>query len=159
MARISTSEMIAQLEKFTARNWRAEPADIKALRRFKRPPMGNLPCVLYANFDTFWLGENIQVLRDLARAGDMTVAVLNRTAAALVTRHAARLGKWKMVDTVKLLNQIVRYFESGGATSHQAFVKVAHAIMIALDRINTWIDALIPWAALDRKLKLNPAPR
>ncbi|MSO74653.1 MAG: hypothetical protein EXQ99_05835 [Alphaproteobacteria bacterium] len=159
MAITSTSDMIARLEAFTKKNWKAEPADIKALRRFKRPPMGNLPCVIYANFDTFWLGENIQVLRDLAHQGDMPVAELNRAAAALVTRHAARLGKWKMANTVKLMNEIVAYFANGGARSHREFITVAHAIMIALDRINTWIDGLIPWAALDRKLKLTPAPR
>ncbi len=159
MARTSTKQMIAQLERFTTRNWKAEPADIKALRRFKRPPMGTMPCVIYANFDTFWLGENIQVLRQLALEGEMPVAELNRTAAALVTRHAARLGKWKMADTVRLMNEIAGYFAGGGARSHREFVEVAEAIMIAIDRINTWIDGLLPWAQLDRRLKLNPAPR
>ncbi len=159
MARTSTTQMIARLERFTTSNWKAEPADIKALRRFKRPPMGTMPCVIYANFDTFWLGENIQVLRQLALEGTMPVAELNRVAAALVTRHAARLGKWKMANTVKLMNQIVGYFAAGGARSHKEFVAVSQAIMIAIDRINTWIDGLLPWAELDRRLKLNPPPR
>lgn len=159
MARTSTKAMIARLDAFTRRNWTAEPADIKALRRFKRPPMGNLPCVFYANFDTFWLGENIQVLRQLALEGEMPVAELNRAAAALVARHAARLGKWRMANTVRLMKRIVGYFEGGGARSHKEFVAVAEAIMIAIDRINTWIDFMLPWAELDRRLKLNPAPR
>lgn len=159
MARTSTAQMIKRLDAFTRRNWRAEPADIKALRRFKRPPMGNMPCVIYANFDTFWLGENIQVLRQLALQGDMPIAELNRVAGALVARHMARLGKWKMTNTVKMMKEVAAYFDGRGARSHAEFVAVAEAIMVAFDRINTWIDGTLPWSQLDRKLKLNPAPR
>jgi hypothetical protein len=159
MVRTTTTAMLARLERFTTRNWQAEPADIKALRRFKRPPMGTLPCVFYANFDTFWLGENVQVLRQLALAGEMPLPELNRVAAALVARHAARLGKWGMRDAVRLMREIVAYFEAGGARSLKAFVQVAEAIMLAVDRINAWIDAMLPWAELDRRLALNPPPR
>jgi hypothetical protein len=159
MAKTDTNAMIARLDGFTRRNWKNEPGDIKALRRFKKPPMGNLPCVIYANFDTFWLGENIQVLRLLALEGKAPVAELNRVAAALVTRHMIRLGKWKMANTVRLMKEIVGYFEGGGARSHQEFVAVAGAIMLAIDRINTWIDAAIPWSRLDKRLKLAPPAR
>ncbi|MGD9538443.1 MAG: hypothetical protein AB7P52_13210 [Alphaproteobacteria bacterium] len=159
MARTSTKAMIARLNGFTKRNWKDEPGDVKALRRFKKPPMGNLPCVIYANFDTFWLGENIQVLRLLALDGKTPVAELNRVAAALVTRHALRLGKWKMASTVRLMKEIAGYFEAGGARSHAEFVAVAEAIMLAVDRINTWIDAAIPWSQLDRRVKLAPPVR
>jgi tellurite resistance-related uncharacterized protein len=159
MARAGTTDLLKRLAAFTRRNWRVEPGDVKALRRFARPPMGTLPCVFYANFDSFWLGENVQVLRNLARAGDMPVAELNRVAAALIARHAARLGKWKMANTVKLMKEIVAYFEAGGARSHEEFVTVAEAIMVAIDRVNTWIDGALPWSQLDRRLKLNPPPR
>ena len=156
---MTTQSMLARLDGFTRRNWRKEPADVTALRRFKRPPMGNLPCVIYANFDTFWLGENIQVLRLLALEGTMPVAELNRVAGALIARHAARLGKWKMTNTVKLMSELVGYFEGGGATSHKEFVALAEAVMLAIDRINTWIDGMLPWSQLDRRVKLNLAPR
>lgn len=159
MAKTSTKAMIARLEGFTKRNWKTEPADVKALRRFKKPPMGTLPCVIYANFDTFWLGENIQVLRLMALEGKAPVAELNRTAAALVTRHMIRLGKWKMSNTVRLMKEIVAYYEGGGARSHKEFVAVAEAIMLAMDRINTWIDATIPWSQLDKRVKLTPPLR
>lgn len=159
MAKISTAQMIKRLDAFTRRNWRVEPGDVKALRRFKRPPMGNMPCVFYANFDTFWLGENIQVLRQLALQGEMPVAELNRVAGALVARHMARLSKWKMANTVKLMKEVAAYFDARGAKSHTEFVAVAEAIMVAFDRINTWIDGALPWSQLDRRLKLNPAPR
>ena len=138
MAITDTKAMIARLEGFTKRNWKNEPGDIKALRGFKKPPMGNLPCVIYANFDTFWLGENIQVLRLLALEGKTPVAELNRVAAALVTRHMIRLGKWKMANTVRLMKEIVGYFEAGGARSYAEFVAVAEAIMLAIDLGMNW---------------------
>ncbi len=31
--------------------------------------------------------------------------------------------------------------------------------MLAMDRVNTWIDAMIPWSDLDAKLKLNKAAK
>jgi hypothetical protein len=89
----------------------------------------------------------------------MPLAELNRVAGALIARHAARLGKWKMTNTVKLMGELVDYFESGGAQSHKEFVALAEAIMLAIDRINTWIDGMLPWSQLDRRVKLNPAPR
>ena len=33
--------------------------------------MGNLPCVLYCNFDLFWAGEQLQVVRQAALDGEL----------------------------------------------------------------------------------------
>jgi hypothetical protein len=38
-------------------------------------------------------------------------------------------------------------------------VAVAESTMLAMDRVNCWIDAMIPWSGLDVKLKLNRAPK
>ena len=66
MAATETSAMIDRLERFGRRNWNSEPGDVTRLRAHSLPPMGNMPPVLYANFNTFWMGENIQVVRQLA---------------------------------------------------------------------------------------------
>ena len=147
---------ITHLEKFVANAWDSEPADIGRLRKHALPPMGNLPCMFYANFNTFWMGENVQVLRQLALDRALPVRALNTMAAALLARHAARLAKWNMTDTVKLAKRLIRFFEGEGAKSPKEFVRVCEAIMLASDRMNAWIDAALPWSALDRKLKPFP---
>ena len=119
--------------------------------------MGNLPPVLYANFNTFWMGENIQVVRQLALDKALPPAALNRMAAALLNRHAGRLAKWKLTNTLKLVRDLAAYFEAGGARSHGEVVQVCEAAMVAFDRINAWIDAMIPWAHFDKKVKLLKA--
>ena len=147
---------IAHLEKFFREAWDREPADIGRLRKHALPPMGNLPCMFYANFNTFWMGENVQVLRQLGLDRALPVRALNTMAAALLARHAARLAKWNMTDTVKLAKRLIRFFEGEGAKSHKEFVRICEAIMLASDRMNAWIDAALPWSLLDRKLKPFP---
>ncbi len=157
MARPTTKQMIARLENHGRRNWRKEPGEVTRLRQHSMPPMGNMPGVLYANFNTFWLGENIQVVRGLALEGKMPIKELNRMAASLLNRHAGRLAKWKLTNTVKLVRELADYFERGGAKNHNEMVAVCEATMVAMDRVNSWIDAMIPWAQFDKKVKLNPA--
>jgi hypothetical protein len=155
----STQDMLARLDGFARRNWKNEPGDITRLRKHKLPPMGNMPGVFYANFNTFWLGENIQVVRQLALDGDMEVKALNKMAASLLNRHAGRLAKWNLTNTVKLVRELADYFDTGGPRSHDQIVAVCEGTMLAMDRVNAWIDAMIPWSQLDAKLKLNRAPK
>ena len=147
---------IAHLEAFVRTAWDSEPADMGRLRGHALPPMGNLPCMFYANFNTFWMGENVQVLRQLALDRALPVRALNTIAAALLARHAARLAKWNMTDMVKLARRLIRFFEGEGAGSHKEFVRVCEALMLASDRMNAWVDAALPWSLLDKRLKPFP---
>ena len=157
MAATETTAIIDRLQRFGQRNWRSEPGDIARLRTHSLPPMGTLPPVLYANFNTFWMGENIQVVRQLALDKALPPAALNRMAAALLNRHVGRLAKWKLTNTVKLVRELAAYFDAGGAKNHGEVVQVCEAAMVAFDRINAWIDAMIPWAHFDKKVKLLDA--
>lgn len=114
--------------------------------------------MLYANFNTFWAGENIQVMRQLALDGEIDLKELNRVMGAVLRRHAARLAKWKLDDTVGLFKYLALYFERRGPRSGPEFAEVAEAMMVTIDRINAWIDAMIPWSQLDRKVTPNRLP-
>ena len=152
----AADRMIAHLEAFVGNAWDSEPADMGRLRGHALPPMGNLPCMFYANFNTFWMGENVQVLRQLALDRALPVRALNTMAAALLARHAARLAKWNMTDMVKLCRRLIRFFEGEGARSPKEFVRVCEALMLASNRMNAWIDAALPWSLLDKRLKPFP---
>lgn len=149
-----TTRVLAALRAFTANVWQREPADIVALRSVSRPPMGNLPCCFYANFNLFWAGEDLQVCRQQIKDGAAVQAV-GPVLAGLLERHAARLEKWSMTETVALERMLARYFQSDGAATAGEFLVVAEHAMIALDKVQSWIDALLPWNELDTHLALH----
>ena len=126
------------------------------LRRFSLPPMGNLPCVLYCNFDLFWAGEQLQVCRLAALDG--------RPAAARAVRgdgHAAAADgrPHRQVGDVR----------DGGADAEGSsilaewrpdttgeFVVVIEHLLMAIDRVQAAVDAIIPWNDLDGAVRLRP---
>lgn len=132
--------------------WGQEPDDVRALRTFTRPLMGNTPCVLYACFDLFWAGENLQTCRELARQGRLSVPDLNDMTAALLERTRRRLAHWEMPATVSLLADCVNYFGRTGPATTDEYLSITRDLLVALGRVQSWIDALIPWAKLDRAL-------
>lgn len=148
--------MIQRIQEFTLHVWPQEPADVRRLRDIKKPPMGNLPCVFYANANLFWSGENIQVARELAKNGALDIGQLNAHLAATLTRHAARLSKWEFAETITLLKDVISFLEQGGARDTRSFTYLCEQLLIALDRVQSWVDRMIPWNDLDRGVALRP---
>lgn len=151
----ATARVLDELRAFTNRVWQHEPADITALRSVSRPPMGNLPCCFYANFNLFWAGENLQVCRQQVKDGIMPVQAVCQVLAGLLERHAARLEKWSMTETVALERMLAQYFREQGPANSEEFLAVVEDAMIALDRVQSWIDGLLPWNELDARLALH----
>ena len=151
----STARVLGELRAYIARCWLHEPADIATLRSIARPPMGNLPCCFYANFNLFWAGESMQVCRQQVKDGILPVQVVSAMLAGLLERHAARLEKWSMTETVALERMLAHYFKSKGPASSEEFLAVVEHAMIALDRVQSWIDGLLPWSELDARLALR----
>jgi hypothetical protein len=148
-------ELTAELQRFTAERWAGEPPDVQRLRAFSLPPMGNLPCVLYCNFDLFWAGEQLQVCRQAALTGEVPPAELTRMAALLLERTAARTAKWGMTETVALIRQAATAFREWQPASGREVATMIEQLLIALDRIQAAIDAIVPWSDLDRSLQLR----
>ena len=151
----STARVLGELRACIARCWLHEPADIATLRTISRPPMGNLPCCFYANFNLFWAGESMQVCRQQVKDGILPVQVVSAMLAGLLERHAARLEKWSMTETVALERMLAHYFKGKGPASSEEFLAVVEHAMIALDRVQSWIDGLLPWSELDARLALR----
>jgi hypothetical protein len=152
----STADMIGRLDRFTELAWRTEPQDVTRLRQLSRPPMGRIPGIFYACFNLFWAGEEIQTLRDKAKAGEIPVAALNDLASSLLSRHAARLSKWYLVDSVELLLDAAAFCEGGGPRDHDEYRELCEHLLLAVDRVQAWIDRMLPWHELDARLSLVP---
>lgn len=155
MARQTVTELVDELRQFTAENWVGEPPDVKRLRGFNLPPMGNLPCVVYCNFDLFWAGEQLQVCRQAALAGDLRLPELTEVSALLLDRIAARTAKWEMADTVALMRTAAAALREWRPDSAQEFAVVIEHLMMAIDRIQAAVDAIIPWNDLDKGVRLR----
>ena len=156
MASRQVAGLVDELREFTGRRWLGEPPDVQRLRSFSLPPMGNLPCVLYCNFDLFWAGEQLQVCRQAALAGDLRLPELAEVSALLLERTAARTAKWEMTETVALLRRAASVLREWRPDSAQEFAVVIEHLMMAIDRIQAAVDAIIPWNELDRSVRLRP---
>jgi len=156
MASRQVAVLVDELREFTGRRWLGEPPDVQRLRSFSLPPMGNLPCVLYCNFDLFWAGEQLQVCRQAALAGDLRLPELAEVSALLLERTAARTAKWEMTETVALLRRAASVLREWRPDSAQEFAVVIEHLMMAIDRIQAAVDAIIPWNELDRSVRLRP---
>lgn len=152
----STAELIVRLDRFTEMVWRSEPNEVRRLRQLSRPPMGRLPGIFYACFNLFWLGEEVQTLRDKAKAGSIPLDALNALLASLCNRHAVRLSKWYLVDSIELLGDVQSFLEAHGAQSYDEYRELCEHLMLAADRLQAWIDRMIPWHTLDARLELVP---
>jgi hypothetical protein len=147
---------VGRLAAATRAAWASEPADVGRLRSYGRPPMGTLPCVLYANFDLFWAGENLQVCRTLAQVGQLPARQVGLVTAALLRRTANRLGKWGFADTTALIEAVAADLEAApGSASLRAAID---GLQLYLDRVQSWVDAALPWTEMDRSLRLRPPP-
>ncbi|HLQ29232.1 MAG TPA: hypothetical protein VK140_08350 [Ktedonobacteraceae bacterium] len=151
----TTTRVLEELQAYIQNCWLEEPADIAALREVSRPPMGNLPCCFYANFNLFWAGEELQVCRQMVKDTVIPVPVVCQIVAGLLERHAARLEKWSMTETVALERMLAQYFKGKGPANSEEFLAVIEHAMIALDRIQSWIDGVLPWNELDSRLMLR----
>jgi len=152
----STAELIDRLDRYTADVWRTEPQDVGRLRQLSRPPMGRIPGIFYACFNLFWLGEEVQTFRDKAKAGAIPTAVLDELLATLCRRHAVRLSKWFVVDVLELLGDVADFLEQRGTRSHDEYRELCEHLMLAADRLQSWVDRMLPWHTLDDRLELVP---
>ena len=60
-----------------------------------------------------------------------------------------------MTETVALERMLAQYFKGKGPASSEEFLAVVEHAMIALDRVQSWIDGLLPWSELDARLALR----
>jgi hypothetical protein len=155
MARQSATALVEELRAFTTEHWVGEPPDVRRLRSFSLPPMGNLPCVLYCNFDLFWAGEQLQVCRQAALAGDLRLPELTEVSALLLERIAARTAKWEMTETVALVRRAAEVLREWRPDSSEEFAVVIEHLLMAINRIQAAVDAIIPWNELDGAVRLR----
>ena len=129
--------------------WAEEPADVSALRSFDRPPMGNMPCVLYANFDLFWIVENLLVFRGLASDDTLSPRQLARTMAAMTRKTQSRLAHWGFPEACALLERVSVHLDQSPRPTRRSLIALIDSLVLYTDRLQAWVDAMAPWGDMD----------
>ena len=137
--------------------WSREPPDVNALRTFERPPMGNMPCVLYANFDLFWIVENLLVFRGLAVDETLSPRQLARTMAAMTRKTESRLAHWGFPEACALLEVVSDSIDRSPRPTRKGLVALIDGLVLYTNRLNAWVDAMAPWGDMDRLELARPA--
>ena len=130
--------------------WETEPNDVTFMRTHKRPPMGTFPCVIYSNFDLFWGTENLHVASSLA--SDLELDPAKKVALAYLKRTQERLGKWGFPAATSLIEEASSAITR--LSSKEDLITLLNYLNVYLNRLGSWIDAMIPWNDMDRSLNL-----
>ena len=152
-----TPEAVARLQSGLEEIWENEPSDVAELRHLRRPPFGNMPCVLYANFDLFWAVESLHVCRSLAGGDRLTGPQAGHVAGSIVRQVRSRLAHWGFPRACGVLDDAASALES--APSRQQVRALVEGALLYAGRLQSWVDAIVPWADLDDSVRLLPAPR
>lgn len=136
--------------------WAKPPEDLEGLRRQHRPPSTDMPKRLYANFDLYWLAGVFYVLHESLESGALGPEPVSVLARRFVELGASRLSRWGFADATAVLAGVAR---SGEIVSEPAALsRLLATLILYLNRLQSWVDATIPWAALDAVAPLV-APR
>ncbi len=139
--------------------WRAEPADVKCLRATSLPPGGKWSGVLFCNLLLLWSGQIIMSFRSLAKSGNVPVAALAAVTATHLRQLADWLAHWQMNDTVAFLRGVADRIDAGDVKNAADFAVLIEEVAVALNRVQNWIDAFVPWSTFDAKLPPLAADR
>jgi len=140
------SQAIKQLRSATEAIWTRPPAGLEALSAMHRPPSGDLPKRLYANFDAYWLAGILYQLREMCGDGVLDGATLARVAGRTSEIAARRLRTWGLDEAAGTVEFAAD--ELAGAKSPGALKDILSELIVFIDRIHVWIDSTIPWAEM-----------
>ena len=100
--------------------------------------------------------SGLQVVRQAALDGDLRLPELCSVTAMLLERTAARTAKWEMPETVALLRRAASILGEWRPDTSREYAVVIEHLLMALNRIQAAVDAIIPWNDLDDAVRLRP---
>lgn len=143
---------IGKIQAFLDRVWADEPPDIRRLRGTALPPGGRWSGVLFCNLILLWSGQVLALQRKLALEGSVAPAAAAAIVVAELRLMADWLAHWHLDDTCALLRDVADDLASPAEPSAQSLASVIEGLLVAVNRMQNWIDAFVPWARLDQLL-------
>jgi hypothetical protein len=137
---------------FVHRVWPSEPDDIRRLKATSLPPGGRWSGVLFCNLIMLWTGQILGLQRSLVLDGSLPADVAVGLLASELRQLADWLAHWQMTDTCAMLRQVADEIVAEPGSSAQTLAHTIEGLMLAVNRMQNWTDAFVPWAQLDRLL-------
>lgn len=152
--RPETAALIGEIRAFLEAVWDREPEDARRLRETRLPPGGRWGGVFFCNLILLWSGQTLMTFRTLARDGKVPADQLAVVTAAHLRQLAAWVGPdhWCMNDTAAFLGRVADRLDGGAAVTPAEISRVIEELLLAINRVQNWIDAFVPWARLDALL-------
>lgn len=141
------SEAAEQLRTATREIWTRPPAGLAELAAMHRPPSGDLPKRLYANFDVYWGAGCLYQLREMADDPRIDPRALALISAGLARTTLRRLQTWGFSDAATAVESAVN--ELSAASDRATIRTILAELIVFLNRLHVWIDSSIPWADMD----------
>ena len=144
---MSASSIAAEIEKAITAIWGAPPADLDGMTTAHRPPSRDMVKRLYANFDRYWTAGFLYFASQHVRAEPDGWAHSRRLLGAIAAACARRLDLWNCRSAASVLRKAVTAIDTVENVSEG--LDVVQAIVLYLNCLQSWVDATIPWSALD----------
>jgi hypothetical protein len=137
---------------FVKQIWPRQPEDIRRMIATSLPPGGRWSGVFFCNLIMLWSGQVLSLQRALLLDGKLPVEAATPLLAAELKQLADWLAHWQMADTCAFLRRVAD--ELSGETGHtpQTLAQTIEVLLVAINRMQNWTDAFVPWAQLDRLL-------
>jgi hypothetical protein len=146
---------------FVDQVWKSEPEDMRRLRDTSLPPGGRWSGVLFCNLILLWSGQTLGLQRGLVLKGSLPASAVTTVVEAELRQVADWLSHWQLTDTSAFLRRAADDLVSDPPGTPEALAETIAELSIAINRVQNWIDAFVPWAQLDGllpRLDANTAP-
>ena len=127
--------------------WDASPADLAGIASAHRPPSRGMVKRLYANFDLYWTAGFLHFASRELRGQRGGWAESRGLVAAIADGCARRLDLWNCTAATAVLRQAAVAVRN--AETVDDGLAVLDATVLYLNTLLSWVDASIPWSALD----------
>ncbi|MHB8731500.1 MAG: hypothetical protein ACYDAB_06885 [bacterium] len=150
---MSAATVAAEIRDAVTAGWGEPPEDLEGLAAAHRPPSRDMVKRLYANFDLYWTAGFLYFACRDVRAGREDWTRARRLLAGMAATCAGRLDLWNCAAAAAVLRKAASAIEDAQTTAEG--LDVVDAVVLYLNRLQSWVDASIPWSALDAVAPLD----
>ncbi len=137
----------ADIREAVAAIWDAPPADLNGIARAHRPPSRDMVKRLYANFDLYWTAGFLHFAARHLRTQRGGWPESQCLVCAIAENCARRLDLWNCTAAAATLRRTAA--AAGEAETVEDGLEILDAAVLYLNTLLSWVDASIPWSAID----------
>ncbi len=101
-----------------------------------------------------------RICRELAVDARLSASEVGLLVTTMLRRTQSRLSHWGFPDACAVLGEVASHSERAPpAETSDELIALIESALLYVDRLQNWIDAMIPWRDMDKSLQLLPLPQ